>query len=534
MSAARVAVVAAGCAALAGFGLLRAAPPPADSPRRAWTIDDVVKVRDVLDPQLSPDGRRVVFVVSGPDEDENTFDTDLYIAAVASTGPRIGEAKKGATPAAPAAAADSVRLTRSPKPDHNPRWSPDGSTIGFLSGRAAGGDGDEGERGERLWLIRPDGGEPWLPARINGSVSGFAWSPGGSTLALLARETKSAERAGREKDKDDATVVDAEIRRDQVWLMDTAKGAAVQVTRGAIHFTDLDWSPDGKRLALAGQPSPGVPDNFKSDIYTLDVTPALAALRDAGGRSAAAPGTQQAAAGAAGTDAATPALAAPVPVVTTRGPDRSPRFSPDGSSIVFLTQDGGDEWYVNQYVATVPVAGGAPRVLSRAFDEEADNARFSADGRSVIFEGELRLTHGVFSVPASGGEIRRLTPFDAIDRQVTWSRDGRVMALVHESPEQAPEVALLETPSRGAEPRPLTRVNGWTREHDTVSKKPFRWKAPDGKEIEGLLVGPSAPSPRAPAPLLVIVHGPSETLQRAKAIVDATHAAETAIYEQTG
>ncbi len=508
MSAVSRAAVAAGCAAVVWFGLLRAEPPaPEGSSRRAWTIDDVVKVRDVLDPQVSPDGRRVVFVVSGPDEDENAFDTDLYIAAAAPPGPRSRNAKQGAASPAFTAAAASVRLTRSPKPDHNPRWSPDGSLIGFLSGRAAGGDGDEGDRGERLWLIRPDGGEPWLPARINGSVSGFAWSPGGSTLALLVREPKSAERAGREKDKDDATVVDAEIRRDQIWLMDTAKGAAVQVTRGAIHFTDLDWSPDGKRLALAGQPSPRVPDNFKSDIYTLDVTPAIAPLRDAAGGAAAAPGTEQQAAGAAGTDAATPALAAPVPLVTTRGPDRSPRFSPDGASIVFLTQDGGDEWYANQYVATVPAAGGVPRVLSRAFDEEADNARFSADGRSVIFEGELRLAHGVFSVPSSGGEIRRLTPFDAIDRQVTWSRDGRVMALVHESPEQAPEVALLETPSRGAEPRPLTRVNGWTREHDTVSKEPFRWKAPDGKEIEGLLVGPPAPSSRAGTPLLVIVHG---------------------------
>jgi len=459
-----------------------------------------VKVRDVLDPQVSPDGRRVVFVVSGPDEDETSFDTDLFMAAVAAPGGRGGGAQKGAAPPAP------VRLTRSPKPDHNPRWSPDGSLIAFLSGRAAGGDREE-DTGERLWLIRPDGGEPWLPARIDGGVSGFAWSPGGSQLALLVREPKSAERVKREKDRDDATVVDAGIRRDQVWLMDPATGAAVQVTRGAVHFTDLDWSPDGRRLALAGQPSPRVPDNFNSDIYTLDVTRAIAALRDESGRAAAGAGADRPAAAAVETAGAPPAPAEPVPLVTTRGPDDSPRFSPDGSSIVFLTQDGSDEWYANHYVATVSAGGGAPRVLSRAFDEEADNARFSADGRAVIFEGERRLAHGVFSVPASGGAVRTLTPLDAIDRQVTWSRDGRVMALVHESPGQAPEVALLENATKGAELRPLSRINGWTSDYATVSKEPFRWKAPDGMEIEGLLVGPAAPSPRAGAPLLVIVHG---------------------------
>src|SRR3989441_2857193 len=339
----------AGCVVVASFCALRAAPPPppAGGARKAWTIDDVVRVRDVSDPQASPDGRWVVFVVSGPDDDENAFNTDLYLTPVGGPAGRRGPSKKGRAPAAPASEAETVRLTRSPKSDHNPRWSPDGSLIAFLSGRDAGksgpgGNGAEEEKGERLWLIRPDGGEPWLPARIKGSVSGFAWSPDGFLLALLVSEPKSEDRARREKDKDDATVVDAEIRRDQVWLMDPAAGATVQVTRGAIHVTDLDWSPDGKRLAVAGQPSPKVPDNFKSDIYTIDLTRAIAALRDETGRAAAGGGGKKETGGAAGGDAAQPARAEPGPLVTTRGPDFAPRFSAARSAIVYLAPGGSD------------------------------------------------------------------------------------------------------------------------------------------------------------------------------------------------
>jgi dipeptidyl aminopeptidase/acylaminoacyl peptidase len=485
-AASRVAWYAA-LSLLAAPTATRAAAEPAKKP---WTVDDVLRVRDLTEPQVSPDGRWVVFVVSEADDAENAYNTDLYLlpADGAGTGRTV----------------EATRLTRSPKPDHRPRFSPDGRTIAFLSGRESAGDPGGGgeaaardEKGEQVWLIRPDGGEPWQPAALEGSVSDFAWSPDGTLLALLVREPKSEDRRKREKDKDDAQLVDSEIRRDQVFVMDARTGVAVQATRGSVHFTALDWAPDGRRLALAGQPTPKVPDDFKSDIYTLDLTAALRALRDQAGR------REQTAGGPR------PVLADPVPLVTTKGADGHPRFSPDGSTLVFLTQDGSEEWYTNQYVATAPAAGGAPRVLTRAFDEEAEDPRFTADGKAIVFEGQARLARHLFSVPSGGGDIRRLTPGDDVHREISWSRDGRIAALVRESPTRAPEVAVLEAASKRSGPaiRPLSHINDWSGEYATIAKEPFRWKGKDGLDLEGLLIRPAGAASGKSAPLLVVVHG---------------------------
>jgi dipeptidyl aminopeptidase/acylaminoacyl peptidase len=471
---------------------------------KPWTADEILKLRDLSDAQISPDGRWVAFVVSEADYDENALDTDVYLAAVPDAAPPAGGKRRGEAQRAALGASDPIPLTRSPKADLYPRWSPDGRLIAFLSARTSGKTEERPreapEKIQQIWLIRPEGGEPWLPAAIKGSVSELAWSPDGAMLALLAREPKSADREKREKEKDDATVVDGENRRDQVWLIDTGKGAAVQVTKGAVHFTALDWSPDGRRLALAGQPTPKVPDSFRSDIYTLDLSRALTYLRQAPAAAGDGPPAD------VKQDAP---LGEPVALVTARGPDIDPRWSPDGGTIAFLTQDGNDEWYTNAYVAIVPVAGGAPRVLTRAFDEEAMSVQFAPGGRFLLFGAFTRLSRHLFRVPAAGGEVQPLTRGGDLHRSLTLSRDGSLAALVRENGAEPPEIHIAEAGPDGAlrSIRALTRLNGWAADHATLPKEPLRWKGPGGMEMEGLLVRPAGATPGRKVPLLTIVHG---------------------------
>lgn len=361
-------------------------------------------------------------------------------------------------------------------------------------------------------MIRPDGGEAWLPGKIAGSVSEIAWSPDGATLALLAREPKSADRLKREKDKDDATLVDGEIRRDQVWLMDPRSGASVQVTRGAIHFTDLDWSPDGRSLALAGQPTPKVPDTFNSDIYTLDLPKAFAALRDetrsrASGKSESA-GSDRGGDPNAPSSPPPPAVAEPRRLVSTRGSDTGPRWTPDGRGIFFISQDGNDEWFTNDYVAIVSFPEGTVRVLSKGLDEAAENVQ-SAGGNLVLFEAAARLSNQLFRVAQDSGQVVALTRGHGVNRSSTVSRDGRVIAFVHESPLEPPELFVAKMPVSpsidGA--RRITSLNGWAAEFATLPKEPFHWKGAGGMEMEGILVKPAGYVAGRRYPLLTIVHG---------------------------
>ena len=444
---------------------------------RPWTYDDILRLRDISDPRLSPDGRWVVFVVSEADEGENAFNTDLYLASVAG-GP------------------EPIRLTRSPKADSFPRWKPDGSTIAFLSARPSGRSDDSEERGRQVWLIRPDGGEPWRAGPVPGSVAALEWSPDGRSIALRVTEAKSEERKRLEKEKNDAVVVDREFQRDQVWLLDPVSGASVQVTRGALHITDIGWSPDGARLVLAGQPTPRVTDGYRADIYILDLARALEALKDVAARK----------------NAPKEALGEPRALVTAKGRDEEPRWSPDGSRIAFITQGGNDEWFTNSMLAVVPAAGGPSEVLSRPLDEEVSDPVWTPDGRQILFQAPSGTTQQIYRVPASGGAAAPITGGNNLHRSISLSADGRVAAFIQESGGAPVEVFAGPTvagdggfdlgPARG-----LSGLNGWTSRHATASKEIFRWKGAGGMAMEGFLVRPAGATSGGKAPLLTIVHG---------------------------
>ncbi|MBI3448320.1 MAG: S9 family peptidase [Acidobacteria bacterium] len=458
-----------------GAALLVAAASPAadaaDAAKKPWTIDEILRVRDVTDPQASPDGKRVAFVVSEASDETDSFNTDIYLAAIPAPGAPLAEA---------------IQLTRSPKSDANPRWSPQGDRIAFISKRDPAIKSEDA--GAQTWLMRPDGGEPWQAASIPGSVDDLAWSPDGTKLALIVAEPPTADRKKRDKDKNDWTVVDSEFSRGRVWLVDVLSGAAVQASSGGVHVTEIDWFPDGARLALAGQPTPRAFDEFNANIYTLDLTKPLAALA---ARSKDAVGVE-------------PSPILPAPCSCT-----SPRVAPDGATIAFVTTDASREWYMNNYVATVRPTGAGLKLLTRSFDEIASDISFTPDGRFILFQANTRLVNHIYRVPAAGGRMEPLTKGDDVYRTASVSRNGRALVFIHESPLEPMEVHALDITPEGfpGSARPVTALNGWAREMATLPKEPFHWKGADGLDMEGVLVRPAGLPAGAKAPLLTIVHG---------------------------
>jgi Tol biopolymer transport system component len=109
------------------FAMTLAAPVLAAG--RPMTVDDLLAIKSVSDPQVSPDGKLVAYVVSEVDREKNKSNSDVWLVPVAGGEPK--------------------RLTISPGSDSHPRWSPDGKSIAFVSDRSGS---------SQVWILPMDGG----------------------------------------------------------------------------------------------------------------------------------------------------------------------------------------------------------------------------------------------------------------------------------------------------------------------------------------------------------------------------------------
>src|SRR5678815_114295 len=163
--------------------------PPEAQPRVAPTVDQILSLKRVGSPEISPDGRRVAYTVRETNWDDNTYDTQIWLADVTT----------GAV----------QQLTTAKKSSQSPAWSPDGTRLGFISDRT-----DK----RQLYVINPLGGEAEALTSLDDGVSTFAWAPDGKTIAYTATEAKSAALKDREKKFGEFQVVEQDYRMTHLFL----------------------------------------------------------------------------------------------------------------------------------------------------------------------------------------------------------------------------------------------------------------------------------------------------------------------------
>jgi dipeptidyl aminopeptidase/acylaminoacyl peptidase len=414
--------------------------------------EQAVGFKTVSAPQISPDGRFVAYEVRSTNWEENSFDTQIWLAMV-PTGERY-------------------QLTSSKKSSMRPRWSPDGKRIAFISDRSGK---------KQIYLISATGGEALELTSLDGGVDTLKWSPDGTAIAFTSTGPEPKSRKDRKEKFGEFEVVKNDYLMAQLWVIKVPAELPAQakekpkpesLTEGkTFSVGEFAWAPNSERLVFNAMANPSPAARDTSDIYVVRVS-------DKG----------------------------LTRLVSTGGPDVNPVWSPDGRQIAFQTAAGAEYfYYANTLIATIPADGSSnPKLVPMKFDEDPTLVDWGPDG--IYFVALQKTTQHLFRVDPASGHMERITgPDSCIAREFSFTKDFLHMAFSGSAPNQFSDIKV--SPVRPYNPRALTDVAEQYRKFRLATREVIQWKSSDDTTIQGILIKPADFDPAKKYPLLVVIHG---------------------------
>jgi dipeptidyl aminopeptidase/acylaminoacyl peptidase len=437
--------------AVVTLAALALAPLTARENSKVPTIDQAIELKRVGSPVISPDGRFVAYTVRETNWDENAFETEIWLAALA-------DAKPGTE--------GSRQLTRAKKSSSAPAWSPDGRRLAFISDRT-----DK----RQIYVINIEGGEA-EPITTDAKesapegVTNLAWSRDGKTIAFTAQDPKPEALKDRDKKYGEFSVVDQDHRMTHLHVVDPVSKTVRRLTDGAFTVGSFEWSPDGSQIAF---------DHRINDDPSSGGTTDISIVRVADGSVRK--------------------------LVTQEGPDGSPKWSPDGTRVVFDTAMS-NPWfyYANGLLATIAAGGGAIDVLSKGFDEDPQLLAWGPDG--IYFGASERTYAHLYRLDPATKTVTKLTRDPrAIQSGFSFTKDFRSAAFIESAANRFAEIAVADVATMV--PRWLTTLGAQLKDWTLGPSEVISWKSTDGTTIEGVLHKPPDFAAGRRYPLLVVIHG---------------------------
>jgi dipeptidyl aminopeptidase/acylaminoacyl peptidase len=436
----------------------------------AFTVDEMLKLKRVSDPQLSPDGTKIAFVLTDVNQEQNTRNNDIWIVPVAGGAP--------------------VKVAGTERSEDRPRWSPDGKQLAFVSNR---------EGGPQVWVIPASGGEPKKLTALATGASGLTWSPDGKWIAFVSEvfpacadaACNERELKARDESKVKAHIADGLMYRHwTAWREGTyshlfivpADGSAAprDVTPGASDVPpfslggpeDYAFSPDSREIAFAKKTDKVEAVSTNSDIFTLDL---------------AAAGAQ------------------PKQVTTAPGADGGPQYTPDGKYLTWRSQARAgfeaDRWTLN----LLDRASGTRRVLTADWDRAVDSWTFTPDSKAVFTaveeDGQVR----VYRLDLAGGPSK-LVLKDGTNGDVQVTPDGKTIVFSRASLTAPAEIFRANADGSGV--TVVTKINAELLA--TFALKPaesITFAGAGGAPVQAWVVKPNTFRDGVKYPLLYLVHG---------------------------
>src|SRR5579871_912305 len=437
--------------------------------KRAMTFDDLMAMQRVSEPQISPDGREVVYTVGTADMDANRVARNIWLAATAP----------GSQPR---------QLTDSGH-DMRPQWSPDGKLIAFLSSR---------EGGNQIYVMPAKGGAPKKVSSISTGADNERWSSDGKWLAFTSSvypdcpddACNRARDEAKDKSKIRARIYDhllfrhwlhwSEGKRSHLFLVAAGGGSAIDLTPHADYdvppdergdANDIAFSPDGKEICFTAVTDRPEAISTNGDLFLVPT---------AGGE--------------------------PKRITTNPGFDGHPAYSPDGRWIAYHSQKTSeyesDRWRLMLYDR----ARGGSTEVAESFDRSVDEILWARDSKNIFFTAENEVYQPVYEVAAAPGSAPREILKDSFNQAISISADGATLAFARSSLVAPDEVFTAH--SDGSAVQQLSQHNAARLASlDLNAPEPFWFEGAEGARIEGMLIRPPHFDPAKKYPLLLLIHG---------------------------
>ena len=422
--------------------------------QRALRPSDVNKLKYVSEPEVSPDGKWIAYVVTSPDSAKDKYDDNLWM---------IGTNGGGA-----------VQLTYSTEDESTPQWSPDGKWLSFLSSRA------EAKEKAQLWVLDRRGGEARQLTEFKVSISDYKWSPDAKRILLVIQDQELKPDSMKDLPAKPVVIDRYHFKEDingylehkhtHLYLFDVETKKLDTLTKGNYDHSDPDWSPDGKFIAFTSNRTADPDRNTNTDIWIVE------AKKDA----------------------------TPRQLTTWVDYDKNPVWSPDGKTIAYL-RSASPEWdaYDEAHLAVVPVEGGAPQILSQKLDRPITNPQWTHDGKSILALVEDDRRRYVMSFDVVSGAYTPLTKGDRSITVVKPLNENQFIGLMSE-PSSPSEVYLIE---KGSYKKLTDHHTDFLTSVKLASVEGFAFKNRDGLDVGGLLYWPVGKSRTQKLPMILWIHG---------------------------
>jgi dipeptidyl aminopeptidase/acylaminoacyl peptidase len=448
--------------------LLSAAALVAQTPRHPLRLDDMTRFRDVRDPQLSPDGQWVAYVVGTTDAKEDKGSSHIWLASFDGANDR--------------------QITFSQDSESSPRWSPDGKYLSFTSSRPGK------TRGNQVWLLDRSGGEAQQLTEIKGRLQGYEWSPDSKRFALIigdpdpeAEPTPSPQPGAtatprvpkpividRYRYKQDVQGYLLSGRHTYIYLFDIATKKLDRLTSSKWDEGSVAWSPDGSRIAFFSSHADDPDRDPSAQLYVVDAKPTSTEKQ--------------------------------LTLPSVRAGRSRPEWSPDGKWLAFFE---GDEKkfgaYSMDHLMLVASDGNSAPTRFKAtedLDRGVSTARFSTDGRSItVLVSDDRSVYPARAT-VSGGAVEKLMKPPVV--MSSWNSANNRTIVLSGGDEKATEIYAFE----GNRLRQITHQNdALIAELEFGATEDVEFKSKDGTDVHGLLTYPVGYAKGARVPLLLRIHG---------------------------